>query len=261
MPPREIHFFDKRHNFQKGPSWYRQFFANASEEKAIGEKTPDYYWTKREGAENHLPNAHQNIHELLPEAKLILVVRNPVKRAISAVNHLLRTRRVSPRYSIDQLLLGDKQHLIREHGVIDYGRYYRHIQTYLELFEREQLLVLVFEEDVVSSPRQGLQKAAEFLNVDPSFPFSDLHRRQNPAGVSKGGLYLRYYLPFLTPIVKAVDKYVLNRNYKQHPTRDTVRALYELYESDNENLFQFLGRTLPSWVPPNDQSDRDHPPS
>lgn len=248
LPREEVHFFDKQNRFEKGRSWYRQFFEDVQNETAIGEKTPDYCWTNQEGAEGHLPSVHRNIHETLPDAKLIMLVRNPVDRAVSAVNHLFRTRRLCPKYSMDALLTGDKHHLIAPHGVLDYGRYYQHIQTYLELFDREQLLVLVFEEDVLAHPEHGLEKVTQFLGVDPSFSFTEVKERQNPAGVSKTGLYLRYYLPVVSPLVKAIDKYLLRRNYKKRPTEAAIRTLYEMYRPENEALFQFLGRRIPSWT-------------
>ncbi len=254
LPSQEVHFFDKRQNYEKGLSWYRQFFEDVENESAIGEKTPDYCWTNREGAEGHLPSVHREIHKSLPDAKLILVVRNPVDRAISAVNHLFRTRRLSPKYSMDDVLLGEQRHLVSPHGVIDYGRYHRHIQSYLEVFDPEQLLILVFEEDILEAPAQGLKTTTEFLGVDSSFSFTGLRDRQNPAGVSKTGLYLRYYLPVLSPVVKAVDKYLLGSNYKKRPSETTIRALYELYRPENEALFEFLGRRIPSWTPHDEPS-------
>lgn len=249
MPPEEVHFFDKGYNYEKGPSWYRQFFNGVQGETAIGEKTPDYYWTNREGAEGHLPHVHRNIYDLLPDARLILVLRNPVDRAISAVNHLVRTRRVSPQYSIDDLLVGEHRHLVEDHGVIDYGRYHQHIQAYLTCFDPEQLLILIFEEDIVESPRKGLNTVSSFLDIDPSFRFTGLHTRSNSPSVSKTGLYLRYYLPVLTPLIKGLDKYLFQSDYKMHPTQKTVRTLYEIYREDNEDLFHFLGRRIPSWSP------------
>lgn len=248
MPPKEIHFFDKDENYRRGLSWYRQFFEGVEDESAIGEKTPDYCWTNTEGAEGHLPDVHRNVHDVLPDARLIFIVRNPVDRAVSAVNHLYRTRRVSPRYSVDRLLVGDKRALAERHGVIDYGRYHRHIQAYLELFDREQLLILVFEEDVVRNPTEGLAKVVDFLGVDPSYQFSRVSQRENPSGVSKPGLYVRYYLPFLKPIVQTIDKFVVESNFKRTPTHETVQALRSLYEEENEKLFQFLGRRIPSWT-------------
>ena len=67
-------------------------------------KTPDYLWTGSEGAEGHVADAHRRLHGVLPEAKLIIVVRNPVDRAMSALTHLIRTRRVSPLHAVDALL-------------------------------------------------------------------------------------------------------------------------------------------------------------
>lgn len=250
MPSHELHFFDKAHHYKRGLSWYQEFFEEAELETAVGEKTPDYYWTNRSGAEGHLPSVHCNIYRALPEAKLILIVRNPVDRAVSAANHLIRTRRVPPQYSVDQLLVGDKQDVAERHGVLDYGRYHRHIQAYLELFDREQFLVLVFEEDIVDAPEAGLKKVSEFLGINPSYSFEGLHDRQNAPGVSKTGLYVRYYLPFLKPLVEGIDKYLLNRNYKQTPTDETLQALHDTYEADNERLFRFLGRRIPAWTRP-----------
>ena len=250
MPSEEIHFFDKEHHYTNGLSWYKQFFEGVTTESAIGEKTPDYCWTNQPGAEGHLPNVHRNIYETLPDAKLILLVRNPVDRAVSAANHLIRTRRVPPHYSIDELLIGDKRDLAQAHGVLDYGRYYKHIQAYLNYFDRDQLLVLVFEEAVIENPNDALKRVASFLDVDPSFSFEDVQARENTPGISKAGLYIRYYASALTPIVQAFDKYVLGRNYKQIPSTATRRSLYDFYRTDNEQLFQFLGRRIPSWTRP-----------
>ncbi|MEF8795085.1 MAG: sulfotransferase domain-containing protein [Salinivenus sp.] len=247
MPAEEVHFFDKKYNYAKGLSWYRQFFEKATTERAIGEKTPDYFWTNQPGAEGHLPSVHRNIHDAVPEAKLILIVRDPVDRAVSAVNHLLRTRRVSPRYSIDDLLAGESRHLVEPHGVLDYGLYYKHIQSYLDLFDPDQFLILVFEEDIVANPRAGLRTVTEFLGVDPSFRFTGVQERENPPAVSKPGLYLRYYVPFLTPFVRLFDRHLLGSHYKQRPTDDTIHTLYDFYRDENEKLYRFLGRRIPSW--------------
>lgn len=247
MPTEEIHYFDKEYNYKKGVSWYRRFFQEVQDEAAIGEKTPDYYWTNREGAEGHLPHVHQNIHDLLPEARLLLVLRNPVDRAVSAVNHLVRTGRVSPRYSIDELLVGDQKHLVEDHGVIDYGRYYQHIQTYLTCFDPSQLLILIFEEDIVEAPHEGLSKVTSFLEVDPSFPFTGVNTRNNPSSLSKAGLYLQYYLPVFRPLIRGIDKYVTRSTDKRRPTERTLRRLHEIYREENEKLFRFLGRRISSW--------------
>jgi len=248
MPADEIHYFDKDYNYKKGLSWYRGFFEDAEDESAIGEKTPDYYWSNREGAEGHLPSVHRNMYEALPDARLILIVRDPVARAVSAVNHLLRSGRLSPHHDIDELLVGEKQALVRPHGVIDYGRYHRHIQDLLTFFDREQLLVLVFEEDVVETPDEGLRKVTEFLEVDSSFSFHNLDERQHSSGISKPGLYLRYYLPVLRPVVRVCETYLLNVSYTRKPSAETRQTLHARYRDENERVFEFLGRRIPAWT-------------
>lgn len=247
VPREEIHFFDKAYNYEKGVDWYRQFFAGVTGEKAVGEKTPDYCWTGTAGAEGHLPDVHRNIHDLLPQVKLVLVVRNPVDRAISAVNHIIRSGRLSPRYSVDELLTGEKRALVEPHGVIDYGRYMNHISAYLELFDREQLKILIFEEDIVRSPARGLEEVARFLDVDHTFSFSNVKEKSNAPPVSVAGLYLRYYVPWAYPAARALDYVVGSRTFKLRPRRETVDELYAIYAQDNERLFNFLGRDIDAW--------------
>lgn len=247
IPDDEIHFFDKDYNYRRGISWYRQFFEASLEGQIVGEKTPDYFWTNREGAEGHLPGVHANIYSVLPDAKLILVLRNPVDRAISAVMHLYRSGRISPIHGIDELLVGAKHVLVEEYGIIDYGRYHRHIEAFLSYFDREQLLILIFEEDVVEDPEQGLRKAASFLDVDDSFQFEGMNEPVYSSDTSRLGLYLRYYLPISRPFVKAAEKFIKGRHHSLQPAERTVEILYDLYREENEKLYRFLGRRIPAW--------------
>lgn len=100
--------------------------------------------------------------ETLPHAKLIISLRNPVERAISAVHHIIRSGRISPLHSVDDLLVGKKHYLVEGHGVIDKGRYYRQIKAYSEYFDQTQMLILIFEKDIVQNPSLGLKKCAIF---------------------------------------------------------------------------------------------------
>ena len=245
MPRSEIHYFDKAYNYSKGIEWYESFFTDVTTETAIGEKTPDYLWANGNGVEGHLPEVHQNIYQTLPQAKLIVTVRNPVERAISAVNHIVRTGRISPFQNIDDLLLGNKRYLVEGHGVIDYGFYYRQIMAYLEYFDRSQMLLLIFEEDIVQNPEVGLNQVCEFLSVSTEFRFSDLDQKANPYHHSKLRLVLNYYLPFLAPLTRRVDRYLPAK--KMRPSESVTRELYEIYAEENKQLFDFLGYEPMSW--------------
>jgi hypothetical protein len=246
LPRSEIHYFDKDYNYAKGMAWYQAHFVDAQPGSLIGEKTPDYLWANGIGVEGHMPDVHRYIYEALPDAKLIVSLRNPVERAISAVNHVIRSGRISPLHAIDDLLVGSKQSLVEGHGVIDYGRYHRQLEAYLEYFERCQMLILVFEEDIVQRPTAGLTKACEFLGVDPTFEFTAVHERSNPYRYSKVGLILRYYLRFPARLIRWIDQ--VFPVHKARPSNAVLGKLYDVYAMENERLFASLERDMPvSW--------------
>jgi len=246
--PSEIHFFDKSFNYCKGLEWYERHFASAGGYRCVGEKTPDYLWANGIGAEGHLPQVHKNIYDHLPDAKLILLLRNPVHRAISAINHLIRSGRISPLISVDRLLNGNRNHSVEAHGVIQKGMYHQQIMAYLEYFDRRQLLVLVYEDDVVECPTSGLKKVCDFLGVDSAFFFSGLARRINDRRPSKVRLYLDYYFPTFRTRTRFLDLYF--KPLKMHASNRTIQSLCDIYSGPNKVLFEFLNRDIPSWKMP-----------
>src|SRR5688572_14326389 len=75
---KEVHFFDRRYG--RGLDWYRSRFAGVTTERVVGEATPAYMYDE---------NAIARIAHDLPDARLIVVLRNPVDRAYS---HYWRNR-------------------------------------------------------------------------------------------------------------------------------------------------------------------------
>lgn len=252
IPRGEIHYFDKEFNLTKGIEWYREKFREAAGAIAVGDKTPDYLWTDGCGVEGYMPGAHQRLHRTIPQARLVILLRNPVERAISAVNHIIRTGRISPLHKIDDLLVGKKSHLVEGHGIIDKGRYHRQLQAYRECFASSQMLVLIFEEDVVANATGGLSKVCPFIGVDPSFEFVIDDRKINAFNRSQVGLTVEYYLPFLKRLSRRMERHLPAR--KAYPSESAVRKLYGIYEQDNEKLFEFLGRRVHAWELPSEGS-------
>lgn len=247
MAPEEIHFFDKARNFSKGLEWYARHFEDAQAGQLAGEKTPDYLWANGDGAEGHLSDVHLKLYQSLPGAKLIVVLRNPVERALSALTHLVRTRRIAPSHNVDELLLGRKHHWIRGHGVISKGLYYRQLLAYARLFNRSQLLVLIFEEDIARSPEEGLTQACDFLGLPPIQPGSADAVQQNASRRSHLRLMADFYFPPARPVSLLIDQIV--PAWKPDPTERTMDELYQTYVGENEKLFAWLGRPMPpSWA-------------
>ena len=69
---KEANFFSL--HFDESLEWYAGYFADASGQTAIAEASPNYMWR---------PDVARLIHELIPDAKLIFVLRDPVDRAYS----------------------------------------------------------------------------------------------------------------------------------------------------------------------------------
>lgn len=157
MPVRrkEVRFFTT--HYDEGLDWYAGFFPAGEEAArygAVGEITPEYFhWQQGRCAER--------IAGVPSIRKFILSLRNPVDRAFSAYGH--RVRNYNYRGTFEDFM-AERPHEIA------CGHYARHLDVYLRRFEREQFLILLFEnlfDDVEATKR----RLAAFLEVDSArFP-------------------------------------------------------------------------------------------
>jgi hypothetical protein len=149
---KEPDYFAIDGNWSRGQEWYESLFADAGDAVAIGEASTAY--TKHP--------VHQGVAErmarLIPEARLIYVVRHPVERIRSHYAHELRLARES-RPLATAVLENPKY--------INYSRYAYQIDQYLEFFPREQLLVLTAE-DLLHHRVDTMSRIFGFLGVDAS---------------------------------------------------------------------------------------------
>ena len=75
-PAKEIHYFDQE--IQKSQNWYARHFESAKKDQKCGEITPYYLFH---------PEAPKRIKTVVPNARLIVLLRDPVERAISQIVH------------------------------------------------------------------------------------------------------------------------------------------------------------------------------
>jgi len=248
LPGREIHFFNRDGNYSRGVEWYKRYFDKVKDEKAIGEKTPEYLWiVGKQSSLGEFDNVHYRIYRTLPHVKLIVVLRNPVERAISAVNHHIRRGRISPLWNIDQVLVGRRQEVAERLGIITMGRYYEQLVPFLEYFDLSQVKILFFEKDIIERPEQSLQEICDFLGVNRSYRFGGLHDVIAKKRTSRVALMFSYYLPFTRPMIRRFARYMPWWRQKVRPSEKVVNELYRLYAEDNEKLFNLVGCWISSW--------------
>ncbi len=173
---------------------YEALFTDAGDAKVVGDVSPIYLET---------PHAAARIHEMLPTARIICSLRNPVDRAYSDYLMYLRKqgrRRIEP--SRDLALSAEwvqpESHWMR------LGRYHEQLSRYFDLFPREQLHIFL-SQDLMEHTLETVQGVYRFLGVAPDFE-PDLSTPHNVGGVPSSMwlerlLTNRFFRSALKPIV------------------------------------------------------------
>lgn len=163
---KDIYYFDK--NFHRGARWYEAFFRPAPPGiKAIGEISHDYILSR---------DVATRIKATLPTVRLIASLRNPSDRTYSMYLYLKRS-------GLTQLSFRDA--LVEYPALIRHSQYSELLEPYLQLFSREQLLLLDFDELRRDDQLFG-DRVASFLQLS-SIPTSNI-------GVVRGATRARSYL-------------------------------------------------------------------
>ncbi len=156
---KEINFFRTEEEFQKGQEWYKKLFAN--DKKIVGEASPDY--TKR-----HLyPGVAERINSLLPNVKLIYILRDPLERIISHYVHNYAQGRESK--DLNEILKNpeNKYNLT--------SKYFYQIEPYLTYFEPKDILIIESEE-LRQNTKKVVEQVLQFIKVTPNFDSNILNR-------------------------------------------------------------------------------------
>ena len=187
LPPRkELHYFSL--HYGEGEAWYRQQFAEAAPEQRCGEITPYYLFH---------PQAPERIKSLLPEAKLIVLLRDPVERALSQVFHSQRLG-LEP-LPLEQALAAESERLAgaddvlaavngrhqshQEHSYLARSRYELQLQRFEACFAADQI-VLRRSEDLFERPEQVWIDLLHHLGLQ-QIPLPEKGRRAHVG--SRGG--------------------------------------------------------------------------
>ena len=140
-------------------SEYCQLFEGVTDEIAIGEASPLYLYSSK---------AIERIAHYVPQAKLIVILRNPVDRAYSCYKHLISFESFSFAQALEEEDKRIRQNWAHLWHYRQGGYYYKQLQGYFEKFDREQIKVCLFD-DLQSDPLRFVQNLFSFLEVDESF--------------------------------------------------------------------------------------------
>lgn len=218
-----------------------------------------------EGSTTYLPSerAAARIAEVCSDARLIVVLRDPVDRAYSAYWHMVRKGRI--RHRFEQALKLDPLYLL------EFGRYQSHIQRYLDRFEREQISFFTFE-DLVGDMQATVDRVCTLIGLSESIDVESVERDENRGGapallglqLAVNGVVRRSGLP-MAPVglregeparglraglgraARELGK--LNPTVTKFPPMKpaTRRWLRRFYERENRELERLTGLSIAHW--------------
>ena len=253
---KEPHFFssvDARGTWTivKDQDQYLSLFSARESEIYAGESSPSYLWD---------PGAAERIHRASPDARILMLLRDPVRRAHS--HYLMDVR--------EGLVEGDFLQAVRRdyerqdkgwgtsHLYVELGLYADAITRYQDLFGAESVLVLVFEE-FIKDPGTSLTSVARFLGLpDDAFSAAETATAHNPYRQARSQLVRR----LLNNKVLAALRKRLPRGMRRAGRQALLREgappelepaawdyLRPLFQADMQRVEAILERPLPWGAP------------
>lgn len=225
---------------------YLELFNDVTTEKAIGESS------------GYLRNfdAAKKIYEKIPNAKIIISLRNPIERTYS---HYLRSRlggneSLTFSESFKKYMEPiDKESEFYNHYVKG-SFYFEDVKRWMDLFGTNQVKIIIFEE-FIKNPKQTIKQILDFLNVNSKIP-DDVGDAKNPYAEPLGEFgdsivknktikkMAKSILPGKTGI--SVLRTILNKNAPKPEITPHERKILGMHlQDDVKKLKEVLGRDLP----------------
>ena len=240
---KELKFFT-RDDWRDRVEWYEAQFPDPA--AARGESTPGYSMYP------FLPSVAERAHELIPEARLIYVVRDPIQRAVANFVEFVHLRYEDR--SIGDAL-ADVEDPANPH--ICPSRYATQLELYLRYFDPERVLV-IDNADLLEHRDETLREAFHFLDVDPSFTSPEFDRTHNTASVKvryndlgfwmvKHGIFTTRRSPFRRgPLVRPL-RGLLSRPIDTVLPSSTRERLVATLRPEVTRLRELTGKRFASW--------------
>ncbi|XP_031629984.1 heparan sulfate glucosamine 3-O-sulfotransferase 5 [Contarinia nasturtii] len=248
----EVHFFDRDENYWKGLEWYRKKMPHSFRGQITIEKSPSYFVT---------PEVPERVRAMNATIKLLLIVREPVTRAISDYTQLrshAATATLPQQPPITQQqqqssvpmsvtsstpLLSAASKTFEELAILPNGTvneayrpltismYHLHMHRWLEVFSREQLLV-VNGDQLIEDPVSQLRRIETFLGIE--------HR------ISRRNFYFNETKGFYCLRNDTADKCLRETKGRKHPHVDpqVISKLRKFFAEHNQKFYELIGEDL-----------------
>jgi hypothetical protein len=245
---KNLEYFTPEGSAQNTAEWYAACFEDApATAQAVGEISTEY------SKHPFIPGVPARMAAVLPEARLIYLVRDPIERIVSHYLHQINAAQETRTFNTAIREEPDNRYLA-------YSRYYEQIEQFLDYYPAERILVLTSEE-LRADPAATLVSLCRFLGVDPDYTpptrvitHTRAEKRQwNVLGRAirrRPGIYdrYRYYLSRLSaPVQRLATAMTSGPAAAPDLDMEIVAFLREHLHPDTERLRRFCNRDLADW--------------
>lgn len=263
MSVKDYAFFTRDDFFEKGLDHLSNFYKEEhNNEKIVLQGSVHYIFFEK---------ALKRINRFNPNAKFILILRNPIERALSAYEYAIKfdyeNLSINEAFKKeDERMTSTDHRTLSELTYKNHGLYYEQIQIFLKYFKRNQLKVVLYEE--VSNPELLTSELFKFLNVDSKF--TPEYKAMNITGKVKSQTIQKVFLgdnkvknwlvhnvanKLLSQDLKAKLRWKIihlntNKNkvdYLEQLNSDLKNDLLSFFKDDIDKLELFLSKDLSHW--------------
>lgn len=238
----------------KDTQHYHQLFNNVTTQKAIGEATVSYLYSKISA---------DSIHETVPEAKIIIILRNPVERAFSHYLMDVRSQWTNKPFlnaAIDSLNDAEEDWACQ---YIRLGLYHEQVKRYFDIFPKSQIKVLLFD-NLKTDTNSVIQDIFEFLEIQPDIACIDHNKKYNKAqlpkytwvnglfrginAMKKVGIFIKIMNMIPEKITKRLKSLLMSSDTLPRLSSNDREALLPYFSDDIKKLSTLINRDLSHWL-------------
>ncbi len=249
------------YHYSEGIEAFDNFFKNHQEGQIKLEATPDYLYS------NNTPKA---IYDSLKKVHLIFILRNPVDRFRSLFFHGKSTGYVDKNIDFDEFITQSFAKEADNYGskMLGTGNYFKFLQPFLSLFNRDQISIL-FLEEMEKDPKLVLTKLCQALKLDAtiydSYQFVQHNQKQEVRNEAVFQTYKKLRSFFLKLTMQSellgkileLPKQLISSFYQKMNTKEitpdnsislaekNILRLQDFYSEDVTLLEEFLNKKTP----------------
>lgn len=226
---------------------YENFFQNVTSEKAIGEASVSYLFYKK------VPT---RIKIAAPDARIIIILRNPVDRGFS--HYLMDSRLGYVNLSFEDIVFKQVDHpllALYYQQFVELGFYYEQVKRYLDVFGEEQVKIFI-NEDLKADISKVLLSVYDFLKINNNL-MPNLKKQYNvyqkPRNTFISHLYSSKHLRRLARkiipenLLDTVKNTLLIKGQKPKLPPETRKYLNGLFKDDILQTAGLIGKDLSHW--------------